>query len=364
MGAQRGSAGRPGMTASPVIVHLSFCLPWKVRRNRTSEKGQQVVKMPSPVAKALVAAGIAVYESPQFREWVNNSRRKIALALHNLGDEILPRDSTSPLREDISMMEEAGPAAEERRRIAREEIQQRAAALEERRKRPQGGSFGSFDALVDENGNLLGSDSREATASTIANSTAVDLPSSQLVHRGVKEPDVSASVSEIRPADTATDNDKLHLEIPSTGNRSTSLVDLTPTSDDTDIDFFASTSDKSEEAERSVLSSPKDQEGMSSSSHTEEGSQIIYEHPESSREPRSPFSHLSELNTTGFEQQERSSTPSTADSFSHVYESAEDATSDGTLSDLGRSMDGVATPASWSEVGSVVSNDDLGHHGF
>ncbi|GIK04539.1 hypothetical protein Aspvir_008622 [Aspergillus viridinutans] len=332
--------------------------------------------MPSPVAKgiiitvsALVAAGIAVYESPQFREWLNNSRRKIALALHNLGDEIQPRDSASSLREDISMMEEVGPAAEERRRIAREEIQKRAAALEERRRRRQAGLCGSFDALVDENGNLLGSDSQDATSSTLANSTAVDLPSSQLVHRGVKEPDVSASVGEITPADTVTDNDKLHLEIPSTGNRSASLVDLTPTSDDTDIDFFASTSDKSEEAERSVLSSTADQERRTSSSHTEEESQTIYDHPESSlidtnRELRSPFSDLSELNTTGFEQRERSSTPSTADSFSHVYESAEDVTSDDTLSDLGRTMDGVATPASWSEVGSVVSNEDLGQHGF
>ncbi|GFF47866.1 hypothetical protein IFM61606_04528 [Aspergillus udagawae] len=332
--------------------------------------------MPSPVAKgiiitvsALVAAGIAVYESPQFREWLNNSRRKIALALHNLGDEIQPRASTSSLREDISMMEEVGPAAEERRRIAREEIQKRAAALGERQRRRQGGLFGSFDALVDENGNLLMSDSQDATAGTLANSTAVDLPSSQLVHRGVKEPDVSASVGEITPAATVTDNDKLHLEIPSTGNRSASLVDLTPTSDDTDIDFFASTNDKSEEAERSVLFSTTDKERSPSSSHTEEESQTIYDHPESSlidtnRELRSPFSDLSELNTTGFEQRERSSTPSTADSFSHVYESAEDATSDGTLSDLGRTMDGVVTPASWSEVGSVVSNEDLGHHGF
>ncbi|KAF7173372.1 hypothetical protein CNMCM5623_005612 [Aspergillus felis] len=326
--------------------------------------------MPSPVAKALVAAGIAVYESPQFREWLNNSRRKIALALHNLGDEIQPRDSTSSLREDISMMEEAGPAAEERRRIAREEIQKRAAALEERRGRRQGGLFGSFDALVDGNGNLLRSDSQDATASTLANSTAVDLPSSQLVHRGVKEPDVSASVGEITPAATVTDNDKLHLEIPSTGSRSASLVNLTPTSDDTDIDFFASTSDKSEEAERSMLSSTTDDKERSpSSSHTEEESQPTYDHPESSlidtnRELRSPFSDLSELNTTGFEQPERSPTPSTADSFSHVYESADDTTSDGTLSDLGRPMDGVATPASWSEVGSVVSNEELGHHGF
>ncbi|GFF47355.1 hypothetical protein IFM60648_02139 [Aspergillus lentulus] len=363
------------MTASPVIDHLFFCLRCEDEEELNKE-GVQVVKMPSPVAKgiiitvaALVAAGIAVYESPQFREWMNNSRRKIALALHNLGDEIQPRDSPSSPREDISMTEEVGPAAEERRRIAREEIQKRAAALEERRKRCQGGLFGSFDALVDDNGNLLRPDSREPTDSTLANSTAVDLPSSQLVHRGAKEPDASASVSEIRPADTMTDSDKLHLDIPSTGHRSASLVDLTPTSDDTDIDIFASTGDKSEETERSVLTSVTDQEGMSASSHTEEGSQTIYEHPEASlidsnRELRSPFSDLSELNTTGFGQQERSSTPSTSDSFSHVYESADDATSDGTLSDLGRSIDGVATPASWSEVGSVVSNEDLGHHGF
>lgn len=55
---------------------------------------------------ALVAAGIAVYESPQFRQWVDNSRRKIAVALHNLGDEIQPRNATSPARQDISMTEE------------------------------------------------------------------------------------------------------------------------------------------------------------------------------------------------------------------------------------------------------------------
>ena len=42
-------------------------------------------------ASVLVAAGIAIYESPQVREWVDQSRRKIALALHSLHDELQPR---------------------------------------------------------------------------------------------------------------------------------------------------------------------------------------------------------------------------------------------------------------------------------
>lgn len=55
-----------------------------------------------------------------------------------------------------------------------------------------------------------------------------------------------------------------------------------------------------------------------------------------------------------------SAAPSTSGSFSHVG-GFEDETSDGTLSDLGgRSVGGVATPA-WSDVGSVISNEDAGH---
>ncbi len=42
-------------------------------------------------ASVIVAAGIAIYESPQVRQWVDQSRRKIAVALHSLGDEIQPR---------------------------------------------------------------------------------------------------------------------------------------------------------------------------------------------------------------------------------------------------------------------------------
>ncbi|KAI9851896.1 MAG: hypothetical protein M1838_002467 [Thelocarpon superellum] len=78
--------------------------------------------MPVPLAKGLIiaasiliAAGVAVYENPQVREWVDQSRRKLALALHNLGDEILPSSST----------EEDEAAATDAARKRREDIMAR-----------------------------------------------------------------------------------------------------------------------------------------------------------------------------------------------------------------------------------------------
>merc|ERR1712169_97184 len=57
----------------------------------------QSVTMPAVVAKgaivvvaAAVAADIAVYESPQARQFAEDVRRRIAIALHSLGDEINP----------------------------------------------------------------------------------------------------------------------------------------------------------------------------------------------------------------------------------------------------------------------------------
>lgn len=64
--------------------------------------------MPAPLAKGLiiaasvlVAAGIAIYESPQVRQWVDQSRRKIAIALHSLGDEIQPQRRASESYHDF-----------------------------------------------------------------------------------------------------------------------------------------------------------------------------------------------------------------------------------------------------------------------
>lgn len=105
----------------------------------------------------LLAAGLAVYEHPQIKQWVDESRRKIAFALHNLGDDLdppspSPRDSFR----DASTREDNSPEAVERRRRARQEILERGRMMEERRKSQEASSAKSrsFDDLVDEGGNL------------------------------------------------------------------------------------------------------------------------------------------------------------------------------------------------------------------
>ena len=104
----------------------------------------------------LLAAGFAVYENPQVRQWVDESRRKVAVALHSLGDEIAPNSKSREASPDASTREDEDPEAVERRRRARQEILERGRMMEERRRSKQGskGKAKSFHDLVDENGAL------------------------------------------------------------------------------------------------------------------------------------------------------------------------------------------------------------------
>ncbi|KAL8739118.1 MAG: hypothetical protein Q9190_007885 [Brigantiaea leucoxantha] len=120
--------------------------------------------MPAPLAKGIVvsislllAAGLAVYEHPQVRQWVDESRRKIAIALHSLGDEV---DTSSSSRRnsarDASTQEDESAEAVERRRQARQEILERGRMMEEKRRARQSDATKSksFDDLVDGEGKL------------------------------------------------------------------------------------------------------------------------------------------------------------------------------------------------------------------
>ncbi|KAL3467619.1 hypothetical protein BJX64DRAFT_283540 [Aspergillus heterothallicus] len=318
--------------------------------------------MPTPVAKgiiigvaALVAAGIAVYESPQFRRWVDNSRRKLATALHNLGDGVHPGETAFPLQHDISMMEEVGPAAEERRRIAREELQRRRGFLEERQKKRSNSSLGTFDTLVDKDGNLLGT---EGQASSMANSTAVDLGASQPVQRG-KQPAVSPAESTVLyEAEPGHERSGLQLSVPTPRSRTSTIsyAEFTPVSE-------VSNSMSGLMASREPVDEQRP--GSSLSSHTV-GSlpEVIYAHPESivngtAQGARSPFADLEGLRFAE-DRLATPSTPSTADNFSQI---AVDASSDGTFSDFEGSLGRAHTPASWSEIGSV-SSEEYHQHGL
>jgi hypothetical protein len=120
------------------------------------------------VVSVAVAAAIAVYESPQARQFAEDVRRRIALALHSLGDEINPQNQQPRFNrpEDAEgFMRSAGgvepgvEADEESRRRQREELMYWNAVhmekLEKERKleteRPTNRSRGSsFDDFLQE----------------------------------------------------------------------------------------------------------------------------------------------------------------------------------------------------------------------
>lgn len=297
----------------------------------------------------LVAAGLAVYQSPQFQEWIATSRRKIALALHNLGDEIQPRDLVA-LEDDISMSEEVGLAAQERRRIARAEIMQRAALLESRRKSKDSiKPHDSFDTLVDNDGNLRAADDKKNNldVNPVGASTGIDTSSPQPLHRGDKSGEPSA-----------LNKDQLHLDVFSetaSNHPSDATSQFTPTSETPGEVLFDPFTDSPPRVQTPV--------SATASSHTEDHQQVYYAHPSSpsnSSHQQDLLTELDEFRQGNQFQHPVSSTPSIAGSYSHVGDF--DASSDGTISDLGaHSVGGIDTPASWSEVGSVISNEDAAH---
>ncbi|KAL8657449.1 MAG: hypothetical protein Q9226_001899 [Calogaya cf. arnoldii] len=130
--------------------------------------------MPAPLAKGIIvsislllAAGLAVYEHPQVKQWVDESRRKIAVALYNLGDDLEPASSSRRRSsQDASTREDNSAEAAERRRKARQDILDRGRRMEERRRAQQASSVksSSFDHLVDDEGKLK-HDPTQATTS-------------------------------------------------------------------------------------------------------------------------------------------------------------------------------------------------------
>lgn len=59
------------------------------------------------VVTVVAAAAIAVYESPEVRQFAEDCRRRIAIALHSLGDEINPRSRTEPQQPRYNRPEDA-----------------------------------------------------------------------------------------------------------------------------------------------------------------------------------------------------------------------------------------------------------------
>jgi len=327
----------------------------------------------------IAAASIAAYESPHVQEWIRQSRQKIAMALHSLGDDIHPR-SRSPRSSDASMHEDASDEAEARRRTARQEILERGRLMQERKRQRKSTDKqtkrGSFDTLVDKDGLL-----RKDGAGTMAQSTAIEMRDQILTERQNSSASMPLQESvdspitlrhlepRPEPSQSLTDpfestyeqemrqtwNMPLPQHAPLSSHASESLIDYTPASEavpDPDISVPDSTH----------LTHPLDRSeyfsaNASTSSHTlsRDEPDYYYAHPEN------PFQPLPSQNTrpTQLEVPSVSSAPSVAGSTDHIRASElDDESSEGILSEFG---DGIRTPASaWTEVDSVIGSD-AGH---
>jgi hypothetical protein len=334
----------------------------------------------------LVAAGLAAYENEHIRAWVDRTRQKIALSLHNLGDEIHPKKPLQEKKTDASMMEEKSDTAEARRRQVRQEIMERGRMLEERRKRRKvsgnksGSQSPSFDNLVDGDGKLR-SEAVNKKANTEAATTAAEatelagtlrsryhIPIAADVHESV---DASIPVRQFpQHAESAVESqdpfesmyeremrNSWNLPLPPrsadapSSHASESLIDLTPTTEDfPDPDYSIPSADGQQQA---PAQSDYFSAASRASSHTvsDRDPQYYYAHPSRPMEPIEPRRQMQ----TPHGAVSVSSAPSIAGSTDHVHLSEADISEDDLISE----PDGIRTPGSaWTEVESTVSAND------
>lgn len=303
------------------------------------------------------------------REWLDSSRRKIAVALHSLGDDINP--PASPSRPDSSTRPDDSPEAAERRRRAREEILERGRILEEKKKKErQGASTASFDALVNEKGSL-----KAEGATTTATETRPEENSLRIRSTGIHDLEKDAAFAnpfaDTNEIDTSSKSNLINIDddqptpastqpsrestatlpteqAPQTAlgletisnDPSEQLVDLTPTS-------TASASAFSHDA---ASSNPHNQPSnyWSVNEWAETTSPSFY----SDGSVGGAHNH----NATSAALQQRLATPSLGGSGEEV--GAENSV-DGDL-DVMSDFAGISTPGTWTEVGSEVSEGDHG----
>ncbi|KAI9824446.1 MAG: hypothetical protein M1832_001981 [Thelocarpon impressellum] len=146
--------------------------------------------MPAPLAKGLiigisvlVAAGVAMYESPQVREWVEKSRRRIAVALHSLGDEVHPQGAADRNADDEEVLAQA--RRKTREGVAEKNMRREEVSFDDFLEKDGGGAYslGGIQGelrrrirtdqagAADANGSVLfdrGEESRESTATLAA----------------------------------------------------------------------------------------------------------------------------------------------------------------------------------------------------
>ncbi|KAH8590431.1 hypothetical protein B0O99DRAFT_521427 [Bisporella sp. PMI_857] len=335
-----------------------------------------------------VAAAIAVYESPQARQFAEDVRRKIAIALHSLGDEINPRSGESNQEprfnrpEDAEGFMQSGAAAgvdadEESRRRQREElmywnalrlekIEREKAAQQSAENEKTGTTVLNTGADVNHGSDeglrsrgVRGLDRSVVYANPFADEHQIDWDEQRAIDASLMSPDASEKF------DITSQDLYAASEAPRPAAESHNLIDTTiedppvsyPTIEDLessrnftnmaprDDSAFASIHAWADHANHSFYSPLPTTPRAASPSPREDGpSSPLFTDP--------PESVPGDLTPTY--------SASVADSAEEVWAPRSGATSEGGADDIESvgSSAAISTPGSWTEVGSVRSEDD------
>ena len=302
-------------------------------------------------ASVLLAAGVAVYEKPQVREWVEMSRRKIALALHSLGDEINPPSQCGQDDEDAAI-QAARARRDEIMAANREKFLRRHSANADSESKNVAATSSSTDVTFDD---FL--DKHESGTYTLptrdndSNAEPGELRRRTEGVRGLERGSLAADPFGDEHAQVVFDQNTASLDrdggrgsrestatlpaedsplqVPSQASRFHPLVDGSPPSQSVLVDLTTLTS------------------GPTASSHEERPSSEQFQQADSAPQGQN------EETWSNME----SSVPSLAGSAEEIhYASGTD--DNGRYLDVISESEGMSTPGSWTEVGSEISEED------
>lgn len=359
----------------------------------------------------MIKAAIAVYESPQARQFAEDVRRKIAIALHSLGDEINP----SPQQPRFNRPEDAEgfmqsqgnaevgvDADEESRRRQREELMYwNAVRLEKLAKdkkmarpenRSRGSSFDDFlqeDHTAEQKGTFVyntGADVNENAegirqrgvrglnrgsiyANPFGDEHGIEMEEQRAMDASLMAPEAT-EIYEVM-SDLYSANEDAPRTRETTATIAEQLIDTTEAAD-------PPTSIPDEEVMMAgsvnyTNMSPRDDVSPFASIHAWADSQNFYSPlPATPRAaspapfetaPASPTFSDPDVSVPGSGEATPTDSASLVDATEEAWSARGDAVSEFAASEVDDVIsvdgEGISTPGSWSEVGSVVSDNDV-----
>jgi len=355
------------------------------------------------VVSVAVAAAIAVYESPQARQFAEDCRRRIAIALHSLGDEINPQNRRPRFNrpEDAegfmqSTAESGVDADEDTKRRQREELmywnavhmeklaKEKKLATEERPKNASRGS--SFDDFLQQdesqpkgtfvyntgadvnhepeeglrNRGVRGLNRSSLYANPFADENHIDWEEQRAIDASLISPDASEKF-EVMSEGIYSANEDPRPTRNTTATITEQLVDITeavpvpPTS--------APTSEHAEENTNYVNMASRDEDAFASiHAWADNANNSFYSPLPATPRPATPQQDSESPASSSCPSPMPSlgnSTPTrSVASGEEIWAPRSGATSEADVMSV--DGDGISTPGSWTEVGSVVSENDVG----